>query len=697
MANKKNKLIYDLGIHLHNKEPARSIFLPSISTIYTSYTSKTDKGGRDQLSTTIHPDGTFSSLNWFNYQSSNQKDWLFFYPYSLYSAGHAKLNIAESNVKEAMVQKRDRSKAIVIGDSGGFQVATGVLKINWEDPNSLIGDNNSGMCEQILRWLEYTSDYAMILDFPTGSSHIPPARENITIYDYLRRNKTKRFNWCYLLKEESKKIRSLVDKLTDEDKILLSRGKLTNSDKLSVGDNLSLDTMNKLKDYNLISSLQYRVDEHIPKKDPRYKYYYWVACDSNNTPLWGENQEYASVKSRAEFENMYFPICLDATYEHNVYFQQNRQNYDMQFLNVVQGQKPSQIKAWITSMKDFEFEGWSLSSTTSSDFYLMMHALYYLYANGCLTQKKTTDGRILKNDWLHFLGNAKIKASLAYTIIQNKLREHVNPDMKVSFDAASAFLSAARANLYVGWNKKNLVLISRTFMDSATVLKDHKEPFNMRSDVLEDSSYKGGIYNPLEYPLNDHVTGSLGDKMYNPESHGHKLDFFRTEYSMRFDPNKGDVLIYSPIVEKLTYNDLCVRDRTVETKTGFFEGELVNDELAKLFKKGSKDRTYDCLSYIYMMNHNVYVHANAIYQAHDIYEKEGPSAFNATIEIELKHFEKLLDMMFDPNIDFEYELTYGKAPNSGKKARTNIEFLKEFCEDRSKMEHEETFFDNFFT
>ena len=60
------------------------------------------------------------------------KDTYFHYPYGLYSAGHAHLDIDKSHADEPMIQERDRNTVkVILGDSGGFQIATGVMKLDW--------------------------------------------------------------------------------------------------------------------------------------------------------------------------------------------------------------------------------------------------------------------------------------------------------------------------------------------------------------------------------------------------------------------------------------------------------------------------------------------------------------------------------------------------------------------------------------
>lgn len=101
-------------------------------------------------------------MNWLN------KDAPWHYQWSLYSAGHAFMDIATSNEREAFVQKRNRDDSFVIGDSGGFQIATGKLNFDWENFDTVHDPKNKKITRiQLLRWLEHTSDCATTLDFPT--------------------------------------------------------------------------------------------------------------------------------------------------------------------------------------------------------------------------------------------------------------------------------------------------------------------------------------------------------------------------------------------------------------------------------------------------------------------------------------------------------------------------------------------------
>lgn len=127
-----------------------SIFLPSISQMYVLAHSR----GWDRQPVDMR------MLDFLDEKNASH----FHYPYGLYSAGHAHLDLTKSDEREPMIQKRDKQKTIMVGDSGGFQAATGVLDFDWENP---MGDKAVAQRIELMRWLEHTSEYSMVLDWPT--------------------------------------------------------------------------------------------------------------------------------------------------------------------------------------------------------------------------------------------------------------------------------------------------------------------------------------------------------------------------------------------------------------------------------------------------------------------------------------------------------------------------------------------------
>lgn len=153
----------DLGKTQHDY----AVYLPAISSFYTKQLQKCI----DNPDEWRVPAGFEKGLEGLDFL--NPTDSYFHYPYGLYSAGHAHLDTVKSDKEEAMVQKRDRSKTMILGDSGGFQIATGVLKLDWSNAKDPNDPARNALCEKILKWEEHTADWAMTLDIP-GFAAAPP-------------------------------------------------------------------------------------------------------------------------------------------------------------------------------------------------------------------------------------------------------------------------------------------------------------------------------------------------------------------------------------------------------------------------------------------------------------------------------------------------------------------------------------------
>jgi hypothetical protein len=196
-----------------------AVFLPAISGFYATFIGKQ----RNELyvDPTRFPQGEpnkltdLEQLNWLNSQKS-----LFSYKWSLYSGGHANLDLSKQDWSEDMVRNREPG-TFILGDSGGFQIAKGLWEGEWRDPtsaevqakmaalvakgvevipvldksgNPVVGkkgpktktidhaadyqkllDAAQKKRDGVLRWLDNISDYGMILDIPTWVIHDPKA------------------------------------------------------------------------------------------------------------------------------------------------------------------------------------------------------------------------------------------------------------------------------------------------------------------------------------------------------------------------------------------------------------------------------------------------------------------------------------------------------------------------------------------
>jgi hypothetical protein len=165
MKSKKEFNQYNLTA---SQDPSWAVHLPAMSAFYVHQLSKLDgepdRYGKNRLNPLF--DKGHKGLNYY------ASDGYFEYKWGLYSAGHAKLDLAKSSTMEQMVRNREKD-TFMLGDSGGFQLArnAGHFKnVDWAKFRSTEGDS---IREQVLRWLEETSDYAMTLDVP-GFAADPP-------------------------------------------------------------------------------------------------------------------------------------------------------------------------------------------------------------------------------------------------------------------------------------------------------------------------------------------------------------------------------------------------------------------------------------------------------------------------------------------------------------------------------------------
>jgi hypothetical protein len=149
--------------NLTAKQNDYAVFLPAISGFYATFVGK--QRNEHYVDPTRFPAGLtdMEQMNWLNSQKA-----LFPYRWSLYSGGHANLDLAKQDWSEDMVRNREPG-TFILGDSGGFQIAKGLWEGDWKA--------NSGCPKAqkkrslILNWLDNVADYGMILDIPTWVIH----------------------------------------------------------------------------------------------------------------------------------------------------------------------------------------------------------------------------------------------------------------------------------------------------------------------------------------------------------------------------------------------------------------------------------------------------------------------------------------------------------------------------------------------
>jgi hypothetical protein len=144
---------------LTSKQKDYAVFLPAISGFYATFIGK--QRTEQYVDPARFPQGLteMEQLNWLNSQQA-----LFPYKWSLHSGGHANLDLTKFVSSEEMIRTREKG-TVMIGDSGGFQIAKGLWEGDWK-ANSGCPDAQ-GKREAVLKWLDGIADYGMGLDIPT--------------------------------------------------------------------------------------------------------------------------------------------------------------------------------------------------------------------------------------------------------------------------------------------------------------------------------------------------------------------------------------------------------------------------------------------------------------------------------------------------------------------------------------------------
>jgi hypothetical protein len=301
-----------------------AIYLPAISGFITTQLGKA-LADPNFIPSERMPKGFENGADGLNFLDPDKG--YYYYKWGLFSAGHAERRLDKCDLVEPMIHKRHKD-SFILSDSGGFQIATGVIKLDWATVKGPEGDK---LREEILRYLEHSSDYAMTLDVPAFAA---------------------------------------------------------------VG-NLSKKT------------------------------------------------------GLTKFED-----TLDIT-EHNLkYFVANRKPGATKFLNVLSGSTPENSKIWFDTVIPY-----SIPETIEAMGYDKDRTLEGGYAFAGINMKHMPSvlNRLLDlrevdalkdKSWIHFLGIGRLDWACYLTSIQRQLRLHDNPDITISFDAASAFVAVAYGLAY---------------------------------------------------------------------------------------------------------------------------------------------------------------------------------------------------------------------------------------------------------
>ncbi len=178
--------------NLTAKQNDYAVFLPAISGFYATFIGR--QRNEQYVDPARFPQGLtdMEQLNWLN---SNKA--LFPYRWSLYSGGHANLDLAKQDWSEDMVRTREPG-TFILGDSGGFQIAKGLWEGDWKANSGCPKAQKKR--ELVLNWLDNVADYGMILDIPTWVIHSKEASKACGIRTLQEAVDATKFNNEYFMK-----------------------------------------------------------------------------------------------------------------------------------------------------------------------------------------------------------------------------------------------------------------------------------------------------------------------------------------------------------------------------------------------------------------------------------------------------------------------------------------------------------------
>ena len=464
--------------NLTQKQNDYAVYLPALSGFYGTFVGK-QRVNNDYVDPARFPQGLtdMEQINWLNAQKA-----LFPYKWTLYSGGHANLDLTKPDATEDMIRQRDPD-TIVLGDSGGFQIAKGLWEGDWKANSGCPKAQEKR--EQVLKWLDGIATYGMTLDIPTWVVNDPIACSKIGI--------------------------------------------------------------NTLED------------------------------------------------------------AVEATKFNNEFFIANRkgvENGGTKFLNVLQGANHEHADKWYQTMKVYSdpniypgrhFNGWGMGGQHTSDMDLILKRFITLKYDGLLQQGK--------HDWIHFLGMSQLEWAVLFTTLQRALRKYVNPDVTISYDAASPFLATANGQVYHTNVYNDDGKWSYRMGPSADNKKYATDTRPWGQAVVQDGIYKTWTDSPISSML----------KM-------------------------NDVCIYKPGVPK----------QGVTITEHNFQDPAMYDVLPDFNKNGKWGKTsWDSFSYCMLMGHNVWMHITAVQEANRLFDagtaRPGMTTYSGPGR---ERFEDIVDAVF---------------------------------------------------
>lgn len=300
-----------------------------------------------------------------------------------------------------------------------------------------------------------------------------------------------------------------------------------------------------------------------------------------------------------------FGTCMFQTLINNDYFIKHRKPGATGFLNVVQGRTIDESNAWYEKVKhygrnsdlgDRAFEGWSLAGPHKEKFNMTLTRLLGFRRDGLLEGK----------NWMHILGVGKLANGCAYTSMQRMIRKHDNPEFTISYDVSSPFTTAAYGNLFLGYTlDKNGWTIQSEKMDGRQYLEENRNQPGFRGDEQ--------FLDELRILWNNKLKSEATDMKI--------AGIFKGEDTDRLIQNSH--FIETEVGKRLTMKDLCVN---------------ADPDLTS---------TWDVVTYALLMNHNVQVHLEGVFESQDLYDRGDVNR----VPHDMLMLKEIIEQILDPKND----------------------------------------------
>ena len=278
--------------------------------------------------------------------------------------------------------------------------------------------------------------------------------------------------------------------------------------------------------------------------------------------------------------------AITATHINNEYFINNRSG-KCKFLNVLQGRNHTASDKWYAEMKKYcdpniypenHFNGWAFGGQNKIDVHLMLTRLVDIIHDGLLQEGK--------HDLIHCLGVSILEYAVLFTDIQRAIRKYHNPNLRITFDCASPFFSAAKGLAYFNNNIEHDKKWSYS-MEKTAEKKDYANDNRKFSDAV----LAEGIHTQFtDSPITDRMT--LKDLCYR----GHGF----INHQGKETKTSWDTLSYTLIQAHNVYQHIvAVQEANTKYEQGIMPKMVMNkfddnhfgDIIDEIFSKKTKQES----------------------------------------------------------------------------------------------------------